>query len=188
MEEACAKRQLLSKIQEAVLVDWCTQRATQGEPWTLAELRDQASAICGIKVGTYWHRPFLQRHPEVTATKSQKLDPKRAKNFNRATIDDYFDKLEQLEGEYPGGIPAEHKWNMDEKGIQMGGGRKNSHKKFLYPKKLKHRYRIQSDNLELVTVLECVSAAGERVPPSFVLQNGVRPNIHGKINTEEYSS
>ena len=36
-------------------------------------------------------------------------------------------------------------WNMDEQGIQMGGGRKNSGKGYFY-------HQISSDNLELVTV------------------------------------
>ena len=76
-----------------------------------------------------------------------------------------------------GGIPPEHIWNMDEKGIQLGGGRKNSGKKFLYFRKSKERYQISSDNLELVTVLECISAAGGEIPPSFVLTDGPVPDL-----------
>ncbi|KAF8179835.1 hypothetical protein BJ912DRAFT_981946 [Pholiota molesta] len=66
---------------------------------------------------------------------------------------------------------------MDEKGIQMGGGRKQSSKKFYYLKAQKQRYRISSDNLELVTILECVSASGEVIPPSFCLQSGSVPDL-----------
>jgi hypothetical protein len=66
---------------------------------------------------------------------------------------------------------------MDEKGIQMGGGRKNSGKKYLFLKHKKQKYHIRSDNLELVTVIECVSAAGEVVPPSFCLQEGSWPDL-----------
>ncbi|KLO16423.1 hypothetical protein SCHPADRAFT_823234, partial [Schizopora paradoxa] len=150
-------------------------------------LREHAEEISGKVVGEYWYRGFLQRHPELGAARSQKLDPKRAKNFNKATIDDYFDKMEELEARY-GGIPAEHKWNMDEKGIQMGGGRRNNSKKFLYLKSQKQCTRIQSDNLELVTILECVSAAGEVVPPSFVLKHGITPNLIGKIDEDEYAA
>ncbi len=69
---------------------------------------------------------------------------------------------------FPGGVPPEHIWNMDEKGIQMGGGRKKSSKKFYFFKDQKQRYRISSDNLELVTILECISAAGENCP-TFIL-------------------
>jgi len=68
---------------------------------------------------------------------------------------------------------------MDEKGIQMGGGRKNSRRKYLFLKHKKQKYHIQSDNLELVTVIECISAVGEVVPPFFYLQKGSLPNLHG---------
>ncbi|KDR76823.1 hypothetical protein GALMADRAFT_16906, partial [Galerina marginata CBS 339.88] len=34
------------------------------------------------------------------------------------------------------------------------------------------RYRLRNDNLELVTVIECVSAAGVLAPTSFVLKEG----------------
>ncbi len=51
--------------------------------------------------------------------------------------------------------------NMDEKGIQMGGGWKNSRKKYLFLKHKKHKYLIWSDNLELVTIIKCVSTTGD---------------------------
>ena len=124
-----------------------------------------------------WHRKFIKQHPELRAAWPAKLDPKQAKNFNESIINDYFDKLEELHGRYPGGIPPEHIWNMDEKGIQMGGGQKQSSKKFYYLKDQKQCYQISSNNLELVTILECISASREVVPPSFCLQNGGVPDL-----------
>ena len=121
--------------------------------------------------------PAHHRHPELRALKPSKLDPKRAKHFNEAIISDYFDKLEELHSRYPGGIPAEHIWNMDEKGVQMGGGRKKTSKEYYYLKDQKQRYRISSDNLELVTIVECISAAGDILPPSFCLQNRSKPDL-----------
>ena len=59
----------------------------------------------------------------------------------------------------------------------MGSGQKNSGRKYLYLKHKKQKYHIQSNNLELVTVIECVSAAGEVVPPSFCLQEGTLPDL-----------
>ncbi|KAF9488983.1 hypothetical protein BDN71DRAFT_1364629, partial [Pleurotus eryngii] len=38
-------------------------------------------------------------------------------------------------------------------------------------------YKASSDNLELSTLLECVSAAGLTVPLLFVLQDGPLPDI-----------
>ena len=108
--------------------------------------------------------------------KTSKLDPKRAKHFNETIINDYFDLREELDRQYDG-IPPEHIWNMDEKGVQMGGGQKKCSKKFYYLRSQKHRYRIQSDNLELVMIVECILGVGDVVPPSFCLQNGTAPDL-----------
>lgn len=106
-----------------------------------------------------------------------KLDLKHANNFNKAVISDYFNKLEAFHARFPGGIPPEHIWNMDEKGIQMGGGWKNKSMKFFYLKGQKEKHQLKSDNLKLVTVVECVSAAGDIVPPSFCMKNGGVPDL-----------
>lgn len=182
-QTACAKQQLLTPEQEEALVQWCGLRASSGEPWTPLELRAQAEAVSGKTVGQNWHRKFEKRHPELHAAKPAKLDPKRAKHFNEAIIGDFYDQWEGLNEKHDG-IPPEHIWNWDEKGVQMGGGRKKSSKKYYFLKDHKHRYRISSDNLELVTILECVSAAGEVVPPSFCLQNGSRPDLRALSDDE----
>ncbi|KAI9449200.1 hypothetical protein BJY52DRAFT_1088374, partial [Lactarius psammicola] len=56
---------------------------------------------------------------------------------------------------------------MDKKGIQMGGGQKNSNKKYLYLRDQKEKNHLKSNNLEQVTIIKCISAARDIVPPSF---------------------
>lgn len=82
----------------------------------------------------------------------------------------------QLEEQYDG-IPPEHHWNVDEKGCQMGGGRKNIGRKYIQSHDDPDCYQIHSDNLELMTILECVNASGTVMPPWFVLIKGPSPNI-----------
>ena len=148
-----------------------------GLPWSVKELEAVAGAILQKKIGKNWYKGFVERNSRILTAKPGRLDPKRAKNFNKTVINDYFDKVEALHARFPGGIPPEHIWNMDEKGVQMGGGRKNQNKKFFYSRGQKQRQRLQSDNLELVTIVECVSAAGDVVPPSFCLKNGSTPDL-----------
>ena len=76
-------------------------------------------------------------------------------------------------------LPPELIWNMDEKGLQLGVGRKNSRRRFytLNALKAKSCYRICPDNLELVTVVERISAAGVVMPPAFVLSDSQKPDI-----------
>jgi len=159
------------------LFQWASHRAEMGMPFSVRDLRAEAAVIAGREPGKRWHKKFFEQFPELRPLKATKLDPKRAKNFNETVIQDYFDQMEHLHARFPGGIPPQHIWNMDEKGIQMGGGRKNSGKKYLFLKHKKHKYIIRSDNLELVTIIECVSATGEVVPPSFCLQEGSWPDL-----------
>ncbi|EGO26772.1 hypothetical protein SERLADRAFT_337707, partial [Serpula lacrymans var. lacrymans S7.9] len=117
--------------------------------------------------GKHWHYRLISHNPSLVLRKPQKLDPKRAKNFNQTVVADYFAQRKQLNDMY-GGIPPEHDWNMDEKGIQMGGGRKGDGTKYFYNRKQKGSYRISDNNLELVTVIECISAAGVLMRPGSV--------------------
>jgi len=67
---------------------------------------------------------------------------------------------------------------MDEKGLQLGGGQKQS-KKFFHIRgsKKSNFYQIHSDSLELITIIECISPAGLSVPPTFILAEGPTPAL-----------
>jgi hypothetical protein len=140
--------------------------------------------MAGREPGKNWHKRFIKKYPELQPFKGTKLNPQHMKHFNETVIKDYFDQMECLHACFPGGIPPQHIWNMDEKGIQIGSGQKNSGKKYLFLKHKKQKYHIRSNNLELVTVIECVSAAGEVVPPSFCLQEGSWPDLRKLDNNQ----
>jgi hypothetical protein len=65
---------------------------------------------------------------------------------------------------------------MDERGNQLGGGRKGNGTKFIFSVEDEDRYRQHSDNLELITVVECANAAGNMMRPFFILKEGPLPN------------
>ncbi|KNZ80964.1 hypothetical protein J132_03664, partial [Termitomyces sp. J132] len=65
-------------------------------------------------------------HPNLTTAKPNGLNSKCAKNFNKTTVVDYYNHWSELEKLVPQGIPSEHKWNMNEKGLQFGRGHQNS--------------------------------------------------------------
>ena len=128
-------------------------------------------SMAGREPGRNWTSWFWKWLPEFITAKSAKLDLKCTKNFNKTIVNDFFDKWQAINNKY-GGIPPKHIWNMDKKGIQLGGGWKNSGKKYFYLQSQQNWYCISSDNLELVTVIECVFAAGDSIPPSFILSGG----------------
>ena len=57
---------------------------------------------------------------------------------------------------------------MDEKGIQLGGGRKLDNTRYLYSREQRNRVKLQSPDLELVTTIECIGADGSILKPGFV--------------------
>ena len=61
---------------------------------------------------------------------------------------------------------------MDEKGIQSGGGRSTSRQKVFFDAGQKSCYKLKYDNLELMTIIECISAGGYAMKPTFVHQPG----------------
>ena len=113
---------LLKDSEETVLTNWMDTLATQGLPFDVNMLGSHVHDLTGVVPGVNWPTRFLKRRNELVSARGNGLDPARGKNFNKPTIKDYFEKLtDVLENKY-GKIPEDHIWNMDEKGIQLGGG------------------------------------------------------------------
>jgi hypothetical protein len=122
--------------------------------------------LCGKHPSKGWVSRFLGRHHDLVLGRPSGLDPKRAQAFNFTTCDHHFKLLGAFLAEH--NVPWENVYNMDEKGIQLGGGRKGNREKLFFSQDQKARLKIQSANLELVTVIECISADGSSTPPGFV--------------------
>ena len=59
---------------------------------------------------------------------------------------------------------------MDEKGVQMGGGRKGRNQKYFFSTGQNDRTHLQDGNLQLMTIIECICADGTIIPPGFILE------------------
>ena len=120
---------------------------------------------------TNWIRKFIQKNADQIAKKRARgLDPKRAQAFTKDAVKSHFEKLESLiVGQ---SIPPENIYNEDEKGIQLGGGRKNLPLRYIFSRKDRDKYVVRSDSLVLVMLLEAISVDGVAVPPLFVLPCG----------------
>jgi len=163
--QAHSAQQRLSPDQEAVLVVWIQLWADTARPISISRIQRIARDLAGGKVGKNWVYRFLQRHPELKLGKPSGLDPKRAQAFNEAIVREHYKELERAL--YPGLKPS-NLYNMDEKGCQRGGGRRIRNQKFITHSGKQVQYRIQSANLELITIIECVAADGTHIKPGFV--------------------
>ncbi|KIJ36261.1 hypothetical protein M422DRAFT_179711, partial [Sphaerobolus stellatus SS14] len=105
-----------------------------------------------------WITKFLEEYPGVCGFKARGLDLKQAAAFNKEWVYDFFNKLEDIIEAYQ--ILCCNAYNMDKKGIQLGGGHKNSNTLYFFDKENKSHYILKSDSLVLVTIIECACADG----------------------------
>lgn len=189
MHEAQRSQRLLSREQDKVLVDWSKYHSMVAQPFSRATLNRKVFALTGHMPGKNWFARWAKGHPELLFRKPAALDPKRASGFNFDVVTDYFGGLGGIIEEHD--IPPENRHNEDEKGIQLGGGRKGSGTKFLFDAEEETHYNLKSDNLELVTVIECISADGAAGPgPCFIVPQTKDPgewyNIEGVSGCVRY--
>ncbi|KAI0030090.1 hypothetical protein K488DRAFT_72468 [Vararia minispora EC-137] len=164
--EAHTKQQRLNDVEEAVVVEWAEFLSLLSIPWSKEQIRWKVLEICGRRPSRDWVNRFLIRHPELRPSKGNRLDRKRAGAFNIHVVNEHFEGLRELFG---GHIPARNVFNFDELGVQLGGGRTNNGRKYIYHVKDKAKYRMSDDNLELVTVLETLCLDGTApIKPAFL--------------------
>ncbi|KIJ35150.1 hypothetical protein M422DRAFT_139398, partial [Sphaerobolus stellatus SS14] len=140
------------------------------EPLSKLGIKQKVLEMVGQSPSNEWITKFLKEFPDICGYKARGLDPKHAAAFNKPVVHDYFNKLEEIIEHYQ--IPRRNIYNMDEKGIQLGGGRKNSNTLYFFDKGDKSRYILKSDSLVLVTVIETACADGTMLPPGFILPSG----------------
>ncbi|KIJ47650.1 hypothetical protein M422DRAFT_136350, partial [Sphaerobolus stellatus SS14] len=166
-KEAHASQQLLSQGQKHILAQWCKFLGQQAEPLSKKGIKQKVYDMTGKVPSDKWLKKFLNEFPTIRGFKAKGLDPKRAAAFNTESVHDFFDKLEAVIKAHQ--IPCTNIYNMDEKGIQLGGGRKNSSTLYFFDREDKSRYILKSDSLVMVTVIEAACADGTMVPPGFIL-------------------
>ena len=113
-----------------------------------------------------WVYAFTNRHPDLKLKWPSGLDPTCAQCFNATVVKEHFDFLSEYLQD--NAIPWENVYNMDEKGLQLGGGRRLNGTWYLYFNKQRICMRVQKGSLELVTAIECVAADGSILKPCLV--------------------
>lgn len=175
--EAHEHEQLLSTAQEAVVVDWIKVMAKRGIPMTPSMVRDHVASITGGPVGESWVKRFKKRHPDLKVKWTTSLEKCRAKCLNPTLVNEFYDLLEEIIKQYS--IVQENVYNMDEKGIQLGVGKKVA---AFVDRDQKDLYSVEDGNRELVTVIEAISADGNALPPSVIFQGVKRDAEWGRNN------
>src|SRR5204862_2710986 len=151
--EAHEHEQLLSAAQEEVLVAWIKVMGKRGLPMTPHLVRDRVADLIGKPVGESWVDRFKKRHPDLKIKWTTSLEKCHAECLNPTLVNEFYDLLEEVICAY--NITPENIYNMDEKGIQLGVGKKVA---AFVDRDQKDLYSVEDGNRKLVTIIKAISA------------------------------
>ena len=115
-------------------------------------------------LGHQWLKRFLDRNPELHVRKQKPLAVDRKNSHDVNDMVEYFSKLERVMREK--GITELDVWNMDETGFRIGCGRAQIVITLDPRKPLR---MTDPDNRDYITSVECISSAGDVIPPLLIL-------------------
>ena len=184
------KKPIFSQDVERQIANSIKDAAHQGFGITRSQLMVKAGKIArdlnlktpfknGIP-GDEWLAGFLKRNPDISLRQPMPLTSRRMKCLNRQVITQYFNDLEKLIVNL--GLTSKPNliWNMDENNVSI------THKpsKVLAQKGARNIPGRVSDCRESVSVLACIGAAGQEVPPMAIVK-GKTPKVLNAYNTAE---
>jgi hypothetical protein len=162
-KDAHAYQRKLSIAHEEVLMAWIQEMGRCGVPLQAQAVAEQASVISGVEISNSWVRRFLVRHPEIQTRWTTGLEKCRAMALNPTAVESFYKVVKELIDEHE--IVPENIYNMDEKGIQLGVGKRVL---AFVDRDQKDVYSVEDGNCELVTMIETVFD----FPPPFQTQIG----------------
>lgn len=169
-KEEAADRQLLTEGQESWLANWILIQEQLGKAPTHRQIRDVVNAmlrLAGINQtpGKCWVTNFFKRNPGIGTKQGKRLDLQRVKSVSPDRIKALF---QVLNGPILQHIRPSQRYNMDETGIAEGIGSNGKHVGAVGGKASRWCYvRSRSDGA-WVSIIECISAAGDALPPAVI--------------------
>lgn len=177
-KEAHEHEMKLTPAQEDALEEWIKEKGRRNIPMHLSAIARHASIIAGVEISESWVRKYRARKAgtlKVRWTTSQ--EKCRASALNEPTTAHFIDMVREICIKY--NIKTHHKYNMDEKGAQLGIGARSA---VLVDRTQKDVQQVEDGSREMVTIMECLCADGTVNRPTVVVQ-GVRRDLEwGRVN------
>lgn len=180
-------QQILTNTEEATLVRWIKQYTITGTPITnslkeFAQNLRAARVMNASKSITFspqidqinhkWVYRFQNRHPEVGSIYARQLEHARRDGASYEHVERWFNAVASKVEEHA--YEPSNMWNMDESGF--GIGEEQAIKVLVYLDK-NIKYNVIAGKQEWVTDVECMSAAGEALPPLLIFKG---TNVNAK--------
>ena len=171
---------------ENQMVDKSLKLADQGFGLSKRKLTARAGQLCktlGIRnrfkngtPGRAWWSGLKKRHPSLTLRKPEKLSTVRSRGVNSTVVGSYFEALHDLVED----LNPSNVWNMDETSLSL----EHSPAQVVARKGSKVIPGRTSNSRESVTVLPCVNAAGQAMPPLIIVKGKTSRSLRS-YNTHE---
>jgi hypothetical protein len=163
-------QQRLTPLQEDFLVDWILEEDARTCPPSHARAREMANRILKMNgdsqpVGKLWLSHFIKRNPRVASVVGRKLEASRAKAATPEQVRAFLQLFERTRQRL--NIRTQDIWNMDETGIALGVC---TNTRVLSSSKKKKAYIQSPENREWVSIIECVSAAGQKLQCAVIFK------------------
>lgn len=155
-------------------MEYCLYSASHGFPLTKPQILAHALDIYNRRhpdapknaLGETWWINFRERNnyrltPDI-------IDRGRATCVKKGPIEDYFSLLTATLEEHGLKEKPRQIYNCDETGFQLDSARRQ----VTVPRGAKHADRQAQGTRDHITVLACVNAAGEDVPPFIIFKGG----------------
>ena len=159
---------ILSSTEEQDLVQFLLSSAKIGYARTRSEVISIVERMLSVRddrakqtVTIGWWNKFCKRHPELVLRTPATLSLSRASASTKECIDNYFDVLEQVLDDYDLRDQPSLIFNMDESGFPLDP----KPLKTIHQRGEKNPVSITSGSKSQVTVVACVSASGQTIPP-----------------------
>ena len=180
--EANEAKQLLSGAEEAALAGYVKELSRNGYPPTYATVQEMAAEIQRRRVaklnfeegmelvqyppiGEDWPRRFIERHPNLTAMYSRRIDASRLKEASAETITRWLESAREVIQEC--NIRSKNIYNMDETGFAIGSIKR---RRIITDRRMHQKFQAQPGRQEWVTAIECICGDGSTVNPLIIFK------------------
>ncbi|XP_041370288.1 uncharacterized protein LOC121384088 [Gigantopelta aegis] len=123
--------------------------------------------------GDDWWQGLKMRHPELVLRKPEKLTTFRARMLNRPVVQKYFDELNTVMNTLDITKKPHLIWNLDETGKQF----EHTPVHICSAKGKRNVTSRVSNSRENITVLACVNACGQAMPPMCVCKGKTEKSL-----------
>ena len=159
----------LSDHEEKELATFLIRCGSIGYPRTKAQTLALVQRILETRgfdgtLSTGWWTSFRKRHPEVVLRSSSQLSAVRSRATDVDMLDRYFDLLEETLTSYDLLHSPAQVYNMDESGMPLDP----KPPKLIFQRGCQHAAAFSSGNKKQITVVGCVNAAGNVMPPMVI--------------------